>query len=76
MACADHRRAVRAGEGELFCTAHAADDELEFFADLTEAFFCRPHDLRELYPELYGLLGAYYRLDPAAWAWPESRFAV
>lgn len=70
VAFADHRRAVRAGEPELFFTPHAADDELEFFADLTEAFFCRPHDLAELHPELYRLLGAFYRLDPTEWAWP------
>ncbi|MDY3555249.1 zinc-dependent peptidase [Gemmata sp. JC717] len=69
VAFADHRRAVKANEPELFFTPHAADDELEFFADLTEAFFCRPHDLRNLYPELYRLIAAYYRLDPVAWAW-------
>lgn len=71
VAFADHRRAVQSGALELFFTPHAADDELEFFADLTEAFFCRPRDLRGLYSELYQLLGAYYRLDPAEWAWPE-----
>lgn len=70
VAFADHRRAVRANELELFFTPHAADDELEFFADLTEAFFCRPRDLSDIHPELYKLLGAYYRLDPVAWAWP------
>ena len=70
VAFADHRRAVKANAAELFFTPHAADDELEFFADLTEAFFCRPHDLGDMHPELYALLGAYYRLDPGAWAWP------
>lgn len=67
VAFADHRRAVKASAADLFFTPHAADDEAEFFADLTEAFFCRPCDLRDLHPELYRLLGAYYRLDPAAW---------
>lgn len=70
VAFADHRRAVKANEAELFFTPHAADDELEFFADLTEAFFCRPFDLKDMHSELYALLGAYYRLNPVAWAWP------
>jgi Mlc titration factor MtfA (ptsG expression regulator) len=69
VAFADHRRAVRENAGELFFTLHAADDEREFFADLTEAFYCRPLDLRDLHRELYDLLAAYYRLDPAAWDW-------
>ncbi len=66
VAFADHRRAVKANAPAFF-TPHAADDEAEFFADLTEAFFCRPHELRELHPELSRLLGAYYRLDPSMW---------
>jgi MtfA peptidase len=69
VAYADHRRAVRANAGELFFTPHAADDEREFFADLTEAFYCRAPDLRDLHPELYQLLVAYYRIDPATWKW-------
>jgi Mlc titration factor MtfA (ptsG expression regulator) len=64
---ADHRRAVRAGRDDTFFTPHAADNEAEFFADATEAFYCRPHELRELHPELYELLAAYYRVDPGAW---------
>jgi Mlc titration factor MtfA (ptsG expression regulator) len=69
VAFADHRRAVKAGAADLFFTPHAAADEREFFADLTEAFFCRPLDLRELHGELYQLLAAYYRLVPAGWGW-------
>jgi Mlc titration factor MtfA (ptsG expression regulator) len=72
VAYADHRRAVRANASELFFTPHAADDEREFFADLTEAFYCRPLDLRELHTELYQLLAAYYRLDPVSWNWPQA----
>jgi MtfA peptidase len=67
VAFADHRRAIKANDPNVFFTPHAADDEMEFFADLTEAFFCRPHDLNDLHSELYQLLGAYYRLDPLAW---------
>ena len=46
---------------------HAADNEAEFFADATEAFYCRAEDLKEFHPEVYRLLAAYYRVDPAAW---------
>jgi Mlc titration factor MtfA (ptsG expression regulator) len=63
---ADHRRAIREGR-DTFFTPHAADNEMEFFADATEGFYCRPHDLKALHPELYELLGAYYRVDPGAW---------
>ena len=66
VAFADHRRAIKANEPAFF-TPHAADNEAEFFADLTETFFCRPHELRDLHPELHRLVGAYYRLDPGAW---------
>ena len=66
VAFEDHRRATR-DRADTFFTPHAADDETEFFADATEAFFCRPRDLRELYPEIHELLAAYYRVDPAAW---------
>jgi Mlc titration factor MtfA (ptsG expression regulator) len=67
VAFEDHRRAIREKHPETFFTPHAADNEAEFFADATEAFYCRPTDLRELHAELYQLLAAYYRLDPAAW---------
>jgi Mlc titration factor MtfA (ptsG expression regulator) len=67
VAFEDHRRAVRGKGRATFFTPHAADSETEFFADASEAFFCRPRDLRELHAELYGLLAAYYRLDPTMW---------
>jgi Mlc titration factor MtfA (ptsG expression regulator) len=63
----DHRRALREGTSNGFFTAHAADNESEFFADATESFFCRPHDLQHLLPELYQLLAAYYQVDPTRW---------
>jgi len=62
----DHRRAVAAGD-ETFFSEQAADSETEFFADATEAFYCRPLDLRGLHPGVYELLAAYYRVEPAAW---------
>lgn len=66
VAFEDHRRALKRGD-DTFFTEHAGDDETEFFADATEAFFCRPDDMRELYPEVYQLLAAYYRIDPTKW---------
>jgi Mlc titration factor MtfA (ptsG expression regulator) len=67
VAFADHRRAIHESRADLFFTPHAADNEAEFFADATEVFYCRPHDLKALHPEMYDLLAAYYRVDPAAW---------
>jgi Mlc titration factor MtfA (ptsG expression regulator) len=66
VAFEDHRRALKRRE-ETFFTEHAAENETEFFADATEAFYCRPEDMQDLYPEVYKLLAAYYRVDPAKW---------
>lgn len=63
----DHRRAVRSRNHDTLFTPHAADSEAEFFADATEAFYCRPSGLKELHPEMYDLFVAYYRVDPARW---------
>jgi Mlc titration factor MtfA (ptsG expression regulator) len=62
----DHRRAIKEN-AETFFTPHAADSPAEFFADATEAFYCRPRELRELHRELYDLFASYYRVDPASW---------
>jgi MtfA peptidase len=62
----DLRQAIKEN-AETFFTPHAADSPAEFFADATEAFYCRPRELRELHRELYDLFVAYYRVDPAAW---------
>lgn len=67
VAFEDHRRAVSKGDDETFFSEQAADNPAEFFADATEAFYCRPDDMRELHPEVYRLLAAYYRVDPAGW---------
>ena len=45
---------------------YAAEHPAEFFAVLTEAFFTRPPDVADEFPELYRLLAAYYRQDPLA----------
>ncbi|WP_244999974.1 zinc-dependent peptidase [Chromobacterium violaceum] len=45
---------------------YASENPGEFFAVLSEAFFEIPHLARRDYPELYRLLGQFYRQDPAA----------
>lgn len=63
----DHRRATHQGSCRSFFTPHAADSPGEFFADATEAFYCRPHDLYRLNPAVYEGLRAFYRTDPVTW---------
>ena len=48
-----------------FLDAYGATNEAEFFAVVTEEFFDRPLLLQNHSPELYGVLSAYYRQDPA-----------
>ena len=67
VAFGDHRRAIAAKSPDAFFTPHAAENETEFFADATEAFYCRPIDLQELHPKVYELLAAYYRVEPVLW---------
>ncbi len=55
-----------AGKGEkTFLDAYGATSEAEFFAVATEEFFDRPIALRKHVPDLYRVLSAYYRQDPA-----------
>lgn len=44
---------------------YAAEEPGEFFAVLSEYFFEWPDLVRAEYPEIYGLLGRFYRQDPA-----------
>jgi Mlc titration factor MtfA (ptsG expression regulator) len=60
------RAAVDRGE-ETLLDPYAAEDEAEFFAVATEAFFEGPRELSRHHPDLYVRLRDYYRLDPAAW---------
>ena len=48
-----------------FLDAYGASSEAEFFAVATEEFFDRPLALRQHAPDLYRVLGDYYRQDPA-----------
>jgi Mlc titration factor MtfA (ptsG expression regulator) len=38
----------------------------EFFAVVSEIFFCRPVEMRAEKPELYAVLAGFYRQNPAA----------
>jgi len=60
-----HVRAVWAGVPTVI-GAYGAQSPAEFFAVATEAFFERGAALRAANPEVYRLLAAYYRQDPAA----------
>jgi Mlc titration factor MtfA (ptsG expression regulator) len=44
--------------------AYAAQDDGEFFAVSSEAFFVDPARLQRAFPDWYDLLAAYYRQDP------------
>ena len=61
-----HTKAIRRGR-DTFFSEHAADNETEYFADATEAFFCAPHDLVLEEPEVYDLLEAFYKVNPREW---------
>ena len=50
---------------KTFLDAYGTKSEAEFFAVATEEFFDRPHALLEHSPDLYKVLGDYYRQDPA-----------
>ena len=57
-------RAKRGKPGLL--DAYGATNEAEFFAVATEHFFDQPVALRHRHPNLYDVLHAFYRQDPAA----------
>jgi MtfA peptidase len=61
-----HQEATRRQEPTFF-TEHAAENETEFFADTAEAFYCCPHDLEKVAPDLSALLRDYFRVDPRSW---------
>jgi len=60
------RDAVERG-AETFLDGYGAEDEAEFFAVASEAFFEQPREFARLLPALYGEFRGYYRLDPADW---------
>lgn len=48
-------------------SCYGTQNEAEFFAVLTEAFFERPLHLQQDHEECYQLLADYFRVDPAEW---------
>lgn len=59
--------------GHVFFSEQAADSLTEFFADSSEAFFCKPMDLAAEFPQVFEILQSYYQIDPKAWfSSPES----
>jgi Mlc titration factor MtfA (ptsG expression regulator) len=58
-------RCRRRQRGVIDC--YGTKDPAEFFAVVTEAFFERPHALRQQAGELFGLLRDFYGIDPAEW---------
>ncbi|MBC8118750.1 MAG: zinc-dependent peptidase, partial [Burkholderiaceae bacterium] len=46
--------------------AYAAQDEAEFFAVSSEAFFVEPTGLQQAFPEWYALLAEFFLQDPLA----------
>jgi Mlc titration factor MtfA (ptsG expression regulator) len=53
-------------EGDpVFIDDYAATNEAEFFAVVTEHFFCQPEQLKNHHPKLYQVLKEFYRHDPA-----------
>jgi len=61
-----HALRAQAERGQrTFLDAYGATSEAEFFAVATEEFFDAPVALRCHHPELYAVLEAFYRQDPA-----------
>lgn len=58
--------AMHAGESHPVLRDYGAQNEAEFFAVATEAFFERPVALQREEPELYAEFARFFRLDPAA----------
>lgn len=46
---------------------YGATNPAEFFAVVSETFFCQPHDLALHHPRLFDEFQRYYRVDPRLW---------
>lgn len=60
----NYRRLARRGSDPLV-RRYGATNPAEYFAVVTELFFTRPAELREVHPRVYARLAAFYRQDPA-----------
>jgi MtfA peptidase len=64
---------LREGATTLALRSYAGENEAEFFAVATEAFFDVPYALADNHPDLYALLCGIYQQDPLTrplWYWP------
>jgi MtfA peptidase len=57
----------RIQRGKSVLDPYAAENAVEFLAVAVEAFFEIPLELRGRHREVYAILAAYFRQDPAAW---------
>ena len=64
--CAAELELMRRGEAGPLLDDYGATDPGEFFAVATEVFFDRPIDCRGIKPDLYEVLAAFYKQDPAS----------
>jgi len=55
---------IDAGEEDSFLDPYGAESVQEFFPVAAEAFFVAPDELKELEPEVYELLAAFFRQRP------------
>lgn len=70
--CTRALQSLRSGTPSPVLRQYAATNPAEFFAVATEAFCCRPVELRAAHPDLYVVLADFYRLDPATWPPPPA----
>lgn len=52
---------------ETWLDPYGAEDEMEFFAVVTEEFVQCPAELRQAHARLYELMQDFYGIDPATW---------
>jgi Mlc titration factor MtfA (ptsG expression regulator) len=64
--CAAELELMRRGDAGPLLDDYAATDPGEFFAVATEVFFDRSIEFRAAKPQLYEVLAAFFRQDPAA----------
>ncbi len=64
---------VKQGKSTFF-DSYAATDEAEFFAVVTEYFFCKPKHMKLHHPKLYQVLQGFYRQDPAQKVFASQNF--
>jgi Mlc titration factor MtfA (ptsG expression regulator) len=63
----DYRRGKRS-----LMDHYGATNPAEFFAVATETFFEKPEEMAKHHTELFEVLKAYYRIDPADWKRPPA----